>query len=345
MRSLPLLLVACSTPALAQGTGGDEQGVSPGVLAIAAGPGTLDSPTSLLSAVELNASEEGTNGTIRLSLARPDRRGRFHTFSLTAGAALDSDTNTAFSALDPFATGAFLEGKYTFTQLLGRRRNPGARAFELCEDVQRRSGVQMHGDCNSDYIRANAPARYDEFDSLFFDNATVVFAGVSGRVGRDGFEFLDPANGSAIDETRTSWRLGGFLGFSNLPSRNSFSVEFQHQVGFTPASTAAVCPGGAGVTICPVGPVGPPTRQEQNLFIGEYRQRIGRKFAFAIRGSYETEGNVFQLDVPAYFISDGHAGLNAGVRVRYVHDPDPDDLNEGWVFGIFMSKSFSLFGG
>jgi hypothetical protein len=25
--------------------------------------------------------------------------------------------------------------------------------------------------------------------------------------------------------------------------------------------------------------------------------------------------------------------------------PDPDDLNEGLVFGIFVSKSFSLFGG
>lgn len=344
MRWLPLLFIACSTPVFAQNPSGGEEGVSPGVLANNAGPGTLESPVSLLNAIELNAGEEGTNAAIRVSTAISDVGGRFHALSLTAGAALDKETGSAFTSLDPFANGVFLEGKYTFTRLFGRRENPGAAAFAVCEDAQRRSGVAMGGEgCSSSYIRANAPARYDEFDRLFFSNATVVFAGVTGRVGREGFTFLDPATGASTDDTRTPWMFGAFLGFSYLPWHNAFSIEFRHQTRFKAAPTAAVCPGTPGVTVCPVGPVGPPREREQDVLSGEFRQRVGRHFAFSIRGSYDFEGRIFQLDVPAYFIGDGNLGLNAGVRARYVDDPDPDDRDEGWVFGIFVSKSFTLF--
>ena len=343
MRWIPLLIAACATPAFAQETEREEKGVSPGTIANNVGAGTLDSPVSLLNAIEINAGEEGTNAAIRIGTKISDAKGSFHAVSLTAGAALDKDTGVAFSSLDPFANGVFLEGRYTFTHLFGRRRNPGAAAFSICEEVERSSGVAMEGNCSSDYIATNGRSRYDEFDRLFFKNATVVFAGFTGRVGREGFDFLDPATGGPLDGSRTPWSLGAFAGVSYLPWRNSFAIEMRHQTSFKAAATAAVCPGTPGVTVCPVGPVGPPSERKQDVVTGEFRQRLGQSFAFAVRGSYSFKGNIFELDVPVYFIADAKQGLNAGVRARYVDDPDADDLNEGWVFGVFVSKSFSLF--
>jgi hypothetical protein len=337
--------MACATPAFAQTSAADEQGVSPGVITVDSGPGTLDSPVSLLNAIELNAGEEGTNGAIRLSGVIRGTGGRLHTFGLTAGAPLDKDSGTAFSALDPFAGGVFLEGKYTFTQLIGRRTDGGSAALALCNQL-RSAGLEMNiqnGECNTAFIREHAPSRADEFEHTLLTNATVLFGGLTGRVGRDDYKFLDPLTGVQAQDHRTPWSVGAFFGVSYLPWHSSFSIDFRHQTRFKAATTAAVCPGTPGVVVCPVGPVGPPGEREQNILSGEYRQRLGRSFAFSIRASYDFEADIFQLDVPAYFISDGSLGLNAGVRARYVHDPDPDDLDEGWVFGILVSKSFSLF--
>lgn len=345
MRWLPLLLITCATPALAQPHRDSTPDASLEHITETVGPGTLASPLSLLNAVEINASEEGSSASISLGTQISDPGGSFHSLSITASAPLDEDTHTAFTALDPFANGVALEGRYTFTQLLGMR-DPVAAGYRICEEVQQASGVPMGDDgCSSAYIQANARERLREYNNLYFRRPTVLFAGVRGRVGRTGFTFLDPGSGAETDSSRTPWMIGGFVGFSHLPWHNSFSIGFRHQRRFKEASTAAVCPGTPGVTICPVGPVGPPTERIQNVLSGEFRQRVGRHFAFSIEGSYDFESNVFQLDIPAYFISNGNLGLNAGLRARYVHDPDPDDLNEGWVFGIFVSKSFSLFGG
>jgi hypothetical protein len=308
-----------------------------------AGAGTLDSPGSLLSGIEINAGEEGTNAAIRVGSV-VSRAGGFQTLSLTAGAPLDKDTGTTFSLLDPFANGVFLEGRYTFTRLLGRRIGMGQRADEICEEVQSRTNISIgEGGCREGYIRENAPARYREFEALFWDNPTVMMLGFRGRIGRDQFKFLEPATGAAAEVHRTPWMLGASLGFAHLPSRSSFSLEVRHQTRFKAATTAAVCPGTPGVVVCPVGPVGPPSERDQTVLSGEFRRRLGSRFAIAIRGSFDFAADIFELDVPVYFIGDGNLGLNAGVRARYVDDPDPDDENEGLFFGIFISKSFSLF--
>jgi hypothetical protein len=358
MRWLPALLIACSSPALAQNGNAPEPGRETGAGSLpegqilgsptqvggAIGPGTTDSPLALVDAIEVNATEDGTNASIRIGTTLSRRGGQFHTLTLTAGAPVDKREGSAFSALDPFANSVFIEGRYTFSQLLGRIRN--ARAVsDFCDTITPRSTVTVANvSCGDEYVRANAPGRYLDFQRLTFRNPMVVFAGISGRIGHDRYEFLDAATANPLDQTRTPWSIGGFLGVSFLDLHNSFAVEFRHQTSFKAAATAAVCPAPAtGVVVCPVGPVGAPSEREQNIFTAEYRQRVGERFAFSIRGSYDIEGDIFQLDVPVYFISDSNPGLNAGVRARYVNDPDPDDLNEGWVFGIFVSKSFSLF--
>jgi hypothetical protein len=352
MKWLPALLVVCASPAFAQNAqpafaqnAQPEDPIdTPEEAVTQVGGATLDSAFSLLNAIEVNAGEEGSNAAIRVGTEISDGSS-FHRLSLTAGAPLDKDTGSAFSALDPFANGVFLEGRYTLTRFTGRR-NSHREAYGICEDVARASGVPIGTTgCDEQYILANAPSRIGQFRNLsFIPNRNVVFGGVTGRIGRDQFKFLEATTGAAAEQNRTPWSIGGFVGISFLELRNSFALEYRHQRSFKAGTTAAVCPApGTGVTVCPVGPVGPPTEREQNVFTGEYRQRIGDSFAFSIRGSYDTAGNISQLDVPFYFIGDGSLGLNAGVRARYVHDPDEDDLNEGWVFGIFVSKSFSLF--
>jgi hypothetical protein len=346
MRWLPPIIALCSAPAIAQNSGTrtdlSEKQVERVVEEI--GPTFIDSPFSLASAIEVNASEDGTTAAIRVSSVVSRSGSDFHTLSLAASAPVDKAERSAFSALDPFANGVSLEGRYTFSRLLGRR-NPRGTANDLCEDVVRRTGVALPpSGCGEEYILANAPDRIDELRDLHFRNATVAFVGVTGRVGRERFEFLDATMGTPAQETRAPWSVGGFVGLSYLPWRNSFAVDFRHQTRFKAAATAAVCPSPAtGVTVCPVGPVGPPTEREQNIFGAEYRQRVGNGFAFSIRGSYDMTGDIFQLDMPVYLISDNSSGLNAGVRARYVNDPDADDLNEGWLFGIFVSRSFGLF--
>jgi hypothetical protein len=361
MRALAALLITCASPALAQNSGGPPETLRTSVNAQAEvgeedilgapaqvgreiGPGTTDAILALTDAIEVNASEDGTNASIRVGTTLSRRGGAFHTLTLTAGAPVDKAEGSAFSAFDPFANSVFIEGRYTFSQLLGRVKNASA-VYQFCESIAPQSAATLETvGCSDEYVRANAPDRFVEFQRLTYRNPKVIFAGLSGRVGHDRYEFLEAATGNKLDETRTPWSVGGFLGISFLDWRNSFAVEYRHEKSFKAAPTAAVCPASAtGVVICLIGPVGQPKEQEQDIVTGEFRQRLGRNFAFSIKVSYELESEIFKLDVPLYFIDDDKLGLNAGVRGRYIEDPDADDLNEGLFFGIFVSKSFSLF--
>jgi len=361
MRSLLSLAVlaalAVSPVAQAQPTDAQKTRVAtPAGVTTRTGAGTLDSPVSLMSGFEFDASEDETSITLKTSYDVSGKKpGVGDYFSLSAKASLDKEEGAAtFGSFAGLGKGSALDFKYTHSELKGA----GAPTPSDRPELQRICGivfdryVQANGaapdpakvDCGAqirisdDSVKAVAPEEYDRFISLFFKpNASVRLWGFTGALGTQEFKYRNPATFAELETTKTPWSLGGYFAYERLSTRTLFILRAEHKRLYEEGDEETRCPNPGSTDGCVTARFAGPARKNRDIASLEVR-RLFDNMGVSLTASYDVGDDEFAVDLPVYLVRDGAGGFNGGVRATWTSEQDDVRV------GVFMNKAFSVFG-
>lgn len=163
-------------------------------------------------------------------------------------------------------------------------------------------------------------------------------------VGRNRFEFLDPATLAEDSERHLQWSARGFYTqyLRGSPTAVTFSAGYERT--YEAADEETFCPANPNnVPIrCITARGAAPELNESFLLSAGIRHqftRAGRvlNLAIAPQVTYDVIDDVFGVDVPVYFLPNSDGGLTGGVRFGYRSDRE----NEFSV-GVFIGAAFNI---
>ncbi len=334
-----------------------------------AGPGTLDSPVSTSSGVELTAGQGSSDASIKASFLLPPSANAIRSLSLTASAPLSKgDEPTDLATLDRLANSSSLELKYTSTSMTGQLKPTDADRKQVCDkvaDFYPMAGLKevdfTGGDCDGAHIdnligiikerrgrgfldqdiapsiKALRDLKRQQRNLEFDENSTVLMGGFNVRAGYESFDYFEPTTLAPRSSDETSWSAGAFFAFQPGRMPALFTFSYEHQDGYEAAKKVVACPAGPGPVICVNGSVGAPKATRSELLSFEARVKPTARFGFAVTATYDVEAETFGVDVPLYLVSDDKGGLSGGIRLGWT------DESDNVTAAVFVSKAFNLY--
>jgi len=182
-----------------------------------------------------------------------------------------------------------------------------------------------------EYNRLMIPANAREF-------------GLEGSVGRNSFEFVDPATLAAQEETKIDWRARAFYTQYLRHSYTAFTAFVAYEHAYEEADESVFCPASPTniVIKCTTAAGAPPELNESLLLaVGLRHQFNGRRLsnvAVAPQVAYDALDDVWGIDVPVYLVPNSDNALTGGFRVGYRSDRDDE-----FSVGIFIGAAFDIF--
>jgi len=313
-----------------------------------AGKTTLDRAIqNTKDAVEINASTDASNATVKLSQSVSGPAGRFHSYSITASAPLNqSGGSTDLVSLDGLTDSFTLGVKYNWFRL--GLLNPEAseetrnKKNDICDKLnaayRQQTGKPDEPDCGTDNVKKFLPAKFTEFKGLFFDpNGSLFSGGFELKGGYKKFGFIEAATLNKMSDSETPWSIEGFMG--GVPNHWDTMITggFRYQQGFKNASSGTLCPpSSSGPVACKTGAIGKPVSDDAELLYVELRRRMG-PVGVSLKATYDFKNDLSGVDLPISFVKDSEGNLTGGVRVGW-------NKTQHWQAGVFVSKAFSFFG-
>jgi hypothetical protein len=345
---------------------GDES-----VAAATAGPLDRSVRSAPVQVEFLGGTEDGTaslglNLTRLLAPTQSRSTLRTDSFSLIVSTPVNDDEEAEFATLNGLANGtAFTLRWETFSLGVRTSRRPRA-AREIEAEAQRRCETKVRADFTSQRIGAeqqvaglarcaNYPSGSNNLVGDHFREALGRYhellipraawsLGIEGSVGRNGFEFVDPATLAEMQQTRTQW--SGKITFSRYAVSRpvSWTLSAGYERAYESADEQTFCPPNPNnvVITCTTAAGGPPQLNESLLLSAGARiqfMRNGRPLGLAIAPlvTYDALDDVVGVDLPVYFVPNSEDDLTGGVRFGYRSDRDDE-----FSVGIFIGKAFQL---
>jgi hypothetical protein len=167
--------------------------------------------------------------------------------------------------------------------------------------------------------------------------------GFEASVGRNGFEFIDPATLANLTDTRVQWSARAYYSQYFLQTRTAFTLSASYERAYKAAKEATFCPPNPNnvVVRCTTAAGGPPVLNESLLLSAGLRHQFqsGALNGFAISPllTYDVLDDAVGVDLPIYFIPNSDGGLSGGVRFGYRSDRDDE-----FTAGIFIGAAFNI---
>jgi len=340
IRLIALLLAICSYTAQAQ---------SPDALTSVVGPAPNDRAISPGSGIEVQATTDASNASIKVSSVATGRF--FTTWQGVASAPLSKTENqTNVAAAQGFPDSFVFTAKYSGYNLAAALSAPdltSASAKEtidqVCADVKAKAKGMSDDDlkklkCSEDSMDLGVVGKYAPQDlsraqALFFDPSKPdTMWGATGTVGYRSFQYLQTSGGK-LKANRTP--VGGslFLGIIPPHTLTLFTGGAEYRRKYKESDSGAICPPAS--VQCKTGPVGAPTRNDQKLAYFEVR-RLMSNHAVSLKTAYDFASHHWSGDLPIYLIKTPTGALAGGVRASW-------EQTKGAQFGVFVSSAFSLF--
>jgi len=163
-------------------------------------------------------------------------------------------------------------------------------------------------------------------------------------VGRNNFEFVDPATLAEDSERHIQWSGRGFYTWYPGGSKTAISLSAGYERAYEAADEETFCPANPNniVIRCISARGAPPELNESLLLSLGVRHQVThggrlRNVAIAPLVTYDVLDDVWGVDVPVYFIPDGDNGLTGGIRFGYRSDRDSK-----FSVGIFVGAAFNF---
>lgn len=218
------------------------------------------------------------------------------------------------------------------------RENVEARhreALTACDRPLNGSSGLVH-----DYLRD----RYNEYLVAQVPGALLDW-GIEGSIGYHKFDYVDPATLAPLDEEKIQAATKLFFAYYPSPLATAIIGSVGYELGYDAQDKVTLCPPASGPApvACTTAAAGPPDRDESLLLsLGlkhRFYGRSGKLLNLAVSPlvTYDALDDVWGVDLPVYFFSDGKSGLNGGLRAGWRSD------DKDVAFGIFIGSSFNIF--
>jgi hypothetical protein len=323
---------------------------NPNMLNNVAGPATADRAVSPGSGIDVQASTDDSNASIKIS-SKPTGP-QFRTWQAVASAPLSkggspTDIVTAQGFPDSFTLTAKLSN-YKLAALSPKAADTqtakdtiaaicadvmlAAKAKNLADDTIKKLTCATGEDFDLGEVGTYAPQDQSRAEALLFDpTKSDTMWGATATAGYRSFDYLQ-TTGDQVTVSRTP--LGASVFFGIIPPRTLtlFTAGLEYRRKYKEADSGAVCP--PSTTQCKTGAVGAPTRTNQKLAYLETRRLMGSSAA-SLKTGYDFASHHWSADLPVYLIATDKGALAGGVRASW-------EQTKKWQFGVFVS-AFSLF--
>ena len=166
-----------------------------------------------------------------------------------------------------------------------------------------------------------------------------------GSLGYRKFDYVDATNLVELDEERIQGSAKLFFAYYPTPLATAITGSVGYELGYEGQDEVTLCPAASGSApvICTTASPGAPERDEGLLLsLGlkhRFSGRDGKPLALAVSPlvTYDALDDVWGVDFPIYFFSDGKSGLNGGIRAGWRSDENEVS------FGIFIGSAFNIF--
>lgn len=190
-------------------------------------------------------------------------------------------------------------------------------------------------DCSSAGL-AHFPTYRKRFDDAT-DYGQAYLASVKLEANNKNFEFADATTYAADEQNHTGLSASATLG-AVLDDIVYLSVSYEFQRSWKAGDASDICSplGMMGYSSCKSLALGAPTKRTSSLFHLELRRFFSKSVALGFRAHYDTDADVFSVEIPLYFLQNEDGGLAGGVTAGFRSDEDAPTL------GVFVAEAFTL---
>ena len=307
------------------------------------------SPTSLVSAFEINADTDASSANIKITPATSK-----YNFSLLLSTPLNKDKKEGkFYDTNAFAKGSYaqISTQYVFFHKKDSERDTELknveRLIDFCKEHPDYFDYKQASDCSGIQSIDNLIEKYQSKKlglNPIVDywveqiNRPKILLSSSLKAGREDFDYLSGMDKQST--SRTPW--GGGVNLTYLkPEKFMLSAGYEYQKGYDAQKTGVVCPVASSGSFvnCVQGAKGAPKENINHIVSLEYRQKLPWEkmpLAIAPKVQRDLEDDVTDVSIPVYFFQNEKGGLTGGVST------DWNSKDKDWKFGVFIGSTFDL---
>lgn len=286
-------------------------------------PAPVSRVALLEDAVSLVATDKDRRGIVTAVLRRPN-----WTFGVELSGDLDSGTTEPLD-LDGLGDGSSVGVNLERWIWSMKPDIPALKA--LC---RRHTGQDT---CKASELPT--PKAIEEFFEAQHAGSTPVFLGLGASLGRNRFDYLDPATLESSSASYNNWRVDANVGLFR-PDIGTVSLSYAYMRVYVAGAESDLCRplGSGGALECDSAVLSAPTLARHSIAGIEWRYlTAGQRLGMAARLARDFREDVTTVDVPLYFLSDPRQGLRGGVTVGWRSD------SHVWTLRVFVGTAFSLF--
>jgi len=347
------------------------------------GASSLNQPVSALRGLQLNATSDGTNATLKYGnvISYGDAWGSAISFSATMP--IQKSTNaSSISGLAELPSAFTLGTNFNLIHVFGTKDPTSSidRAQALCDKAESKmqgdktfeTQIKMESDilkaagvpadkigaaalavvrggigCDAGFIAKWDPADEEAFQEIgWVKNSFELMFGVTGNIGYNDFKYYQLASTNSIATRRYPWSVGTYVSWQPPVNATMLTLSFKYQQAYKDAKTQIGCPGKTGnlTKDCFSGPLGTP---------GE---KIGDIASLEIRHSFGQAPVLGQIAIDPTFSYDARQRIYGFNFPIYVFQAGASGFAGGpqiaWssdthsiVAGIFLNKAFQAIPG
>lgn len=350
-RLFPILgaaLVLMAAPAFAQGGAPPKMPDPPRIGLDNSTQGQVDARVSAPGGIQFTAEEGNSRVTLRAGRTRSyadtattgEKAAYYNTWSGAVSAPLgDGDSSAKAASLEGLASATTIEFKFSRTRAkFVPRRDWATAALAICEKIEGYDPDQDTG-CDLSFVVEKAPDQAEAFSRILWgDNVTSFTWGGSAKAGSENFEYIEPTTLARRSTEETSWSATGFVAYywaSSSRDESLITASYTRESSWANRDETPICLPGAPPASCVTGSPGPPVQTDKDIFSIGYR-RVVDNMAFSVTANYDSQDDVFGVELPIYLVRGEDGGFTGGVKLDWRSDTDEV------VAGIFVSQPFSL---
>ena len=176
---------------------------------------------------------------------------------------------------------------------------------------------------------------------------------LTSSIGYTRFSYRDRATFAETKDNKLSFAVSFSAGIH--PGRNApfLGAGYEYKREYQGQDKTVICPAGAGTSVeCRNAVFDPPKRDTSHTLFAliryaDFTREDPRAFrlpiAVELRAGYDVKDKIFGVSVPTYFFLDDKKSFRGGAKFSWA-ERTADSRKDEFKFGIFLVKSFDLFG-